>query len=579
MTHKELTSLWSRLIVDELVRNGIRLFCISPGSRSTPLTVAAARHPETVCRVFPDERASAFFALGQARATHLPAVLVCTSGTAAANYFPAVVEASMDRQPLIVLSADRPAELQETGANQTIRQQGMYGSYTRWNFQLPEPSEDFPARALVSAIDEAAASSTGYPPGPVHINIPFREPLDPVDVPPFQHWTAPLETWLEHRKPWCTTISETPGLPVETAGILADLVGNASSPLVIAGNLDRREDALGVYEMARTLAIPLYADISSQLRLKQDTLPLQLAWLSETYLAQNRPDLVLHFGGPVVGKKPAEALEIWKPDNYIVVRNHPFRYNPSHNATMSIEARPGELAGKLQLSVTRKTGFAAEATWLAPVQRELDRICRPELPVSEISAARLLSSVIDPTHGLFLANSMPVRDMDMYGATHQPSVLATAVNRGASGIDGLVATAAGFAQGRHSPVTIMIGDISLLHDLNSLHLLSAADIAVTVIAVNNNGGGIFSFLPVSDHPDVFENFFATPRDFSIRAAAETFGLRYSRPETNSEFCSVFRKMSHSGTSGIIEIRTSRHENLEQHRMLNARLARIIEEAL
>ena len=178
MSGLEITSLWSSIVIEELIRQGAEFFCISPGSRSTPLTVAVARNPKARWKMFADERSAGFFALGYGRATGKPAVLICTSGTAVANYFPAVVEASMDFQPMLILSADRPFELLECGANQTIRQEGMFGSYTRWNMQLPLPSREVPLKALLSTIAYAVAKTVGSPAGPVHLNQPFREPLE-----------------------------------------------------------------------------------------------------------------------------------------------------------------------------------------------------------------------------------------------------------------------------------------------------------------------------------------------------------------------------------------------------------------
>lgn len=576
MNHQEITTLWSRLIVEELVRNGITMFCISPGSRSTPLTVAAARHPKTVCRMFPDERAAGFFALGYARAARTPAVLICTSGTAAANYYPAIVEASMDHQPLLVLTADRPAELRETGANQTIRQQGMYAGYTRWQFQLPEPSETFPAAALLSAIDHAAASCRGFSPGPVHLNVPLREPLNPAAVADDQEWTLPLDNWKTSGAPWSSTTHLPPEPENSALKRIADILSAARRPLVIAGRLDDIRDAQAVLDMTTRLNLPLYADISSQLRFHRSVLPLQLAWVSDRFLEQNRADAVLHIGGPLVGKKPAEVLKAWRPDHLIVIRNHPDRYGPDHNITLSIESAPAAFARELERNMAPRSREQAEIPqWAARAEADVDRLCSNDLPVTEISAARQLSSIMDPSHALFLANSMPVRDMDMYGARHQPRILPVAMNRGASGIDGLIATAAGFAEASGSPGTLLIGDISFLHDLNSLNLLSASEQPLLVVVINNNGGGIFSFLPIASEKDVFEEHFATPQQFSIASAAKTFGLDYATADTNSGFCSTYRSMSHSGRPGIVEIRTDRHANLRLHRELNTRLAAVI----
>ncbi len=581
MNHKQITSLWSTLIIEELVRHGIRRFCISPGSRSTFLTAAAARHPEVLCTVFPDERAAAFFALGYARGEQTPAVLICTSGTAVANYFPAVIEASVDNQPMLILSADRPFELLETGANQTIRQSGIFGSYTRWNFELPEPSGDTPARALLSTIDHAVRRSLGYPPGPVHLNLPFREPLDPVDVPEESIWTRTLDSWRNKQNPLNSFAIARMKTDRTAVNQVREILENASQPLLVAGQLDTPADAEAVLNLAKTLKIPLYADIASQLRMHPENEPLQLLLLSERFTSLFRPDAVLHFGGKLVGRQLAAAIKNWAPEHVIVIKKHSGRYNPDHNVTMSVEAPPGDLANLLtsEISCAHENDLSFGPVCLE-IEKELDGYCAPEAPVTEISAARIVSGEIPEDHVAFLANSMPVRDMDTYAALRKNGTAPfCGMNRGASGIDGNIATAAGFAQGLGKPATLLIGDISFLHDINSLTLLRNMEHPLHIVVINNNGGGIFSFLPIASHKDIFETTFGTPQDYSIRSASETFGLPYSNPSTNRSFAECYTDMCQSPVSGIIEITSSREENVAEHRRVNARLKTIIDRHL
>ncbi|ACF46890.1 2-succinyl-6-hydroxy-2,4-cyclohexadiene-1-carboxylic acid synthase/2-oxoglutarate decarboxylase [Prosthecochloris aestuarii DSM 271] len=568
MNHKEITTLWSWIIVEELVRNSICFFCISPGSRSTPLTVAASRHQKTTCKIFPDERAAAFFALGYARATGRPAVLICTSGTAAANYFPAVVEASMGHQPMLVLSADRPFELRETGANQTIRQSGIYGSYSRWSFQLPEPSTDTPPEAILSAIDYAVSTCTANPSGPVHLNIAFREPLEPVPLNENSPWLSSLGKWNSSRAPWSRTLQRQSSPESASVKEVARLLASAENPLIIAGHLDRPADAQAVLNLSKSLNIALYADISSQLRLHKETVALQQAWLSDKYVEQHRADLVLHFGGSLVGKKPGQAMKTWRPDHTIVIKNHPDRYAPDHTVTMSIEASVKAFAEALA-KTSQPQGKKANP--IDEIEQEIERFTRPDSPVTEISAARIVSRLIDPGHGLFLANSMPVRDMDMYATRSGGTIIPTAMNRGASGIDGIISSAAGFASGLERPVTLLIGDISFLHDMNALCLLRSMTVPLTIVVINNNGGGIFSFLPISDQPDVFEKNFGTPQEFNIAAAATAFSIEYQCPPSNAAFSESYMAARSSAETSIIEIRSRRDENLALHRKLNQSL--------
>lgn len=571
MNNREITSLWSRIIIEELVRLGAVFFCISPGSRSTPLTVAVARHPVASWKIFPDERSAGFFALGHARATGKPAVLICTSGTAVANYYPAVVEASMDNQPMLILSADRPFELLETGANQTIQQFGMFGAYTRWNFRLPEPSADIPLRSVITTIDHAVSRASGLPPGPVHLNVPFREPFEPVVPELHDPWLAPVSSWIDGSGPLSCTAGHERVPDTKSIALLRDILAGSTHPFFIAGRLQNRADALAVGNLVRSLNAPLYADLSSGLRFDESFSPLQLALQSSQFPERFRPDTVIHFGGPLIARQPAAAVREWNPLHHIVVKPHAGRYGPDHNVTLDIEASPALVADALlgcrkPLSAGR---MPLPESFFRKAAELIDNCCGPDQPVSEISAARIVSRLIEETEGLFLSNSMPVRDMDQYAIPrHFPAFMA-GMNRGASGIDGIISTAAGFAEGLRKPVTLLIGDIAFLHDLNALCLLPSLSVPLRIVVLNNNGGGIFSFLPVAAEKDIFETHFATPQNYSIRDAAAAFGITYLRTATNREFETALVNGRESCTSIIIEVSCSRQENVLRHRAIQS----------
>jgi 2-succinyl-5-enolpyruvyl-6-hydroxy-3-cyclohexene-1-carboxylate synthase len=572
MNHRQVTSLWSRLLVEELIRQGAGFFCISPGSRSTPLTIAIARNPSARFRLFPDERSAGFYALGYARATGMPAVLVCTSGTAVANYFPAVVEASADARPLIVLSADRPFELLDCGANQTIRQQDIFGNYTRWSFQLPSPDTGTPLAALLTTAGNAVRKSLSSPAGPVHLNVPFREPLVP-ETPDLDHpWVDPVREWLDSGNPWgCFELPVKTPSPDSTEA-LRSILENAEKPLFVAGNIDRAADAEAVEALALSLGVPLFADLTSGIRMSANCLPWQLAFQSEAFALRYRPDAVIHFGGPLIGKQPGLAIREWKPLHYAVVREHPERFGQDHNVTLSVEATLSLVADALAGCRKSLSGIDP-APFFAAAARQVESIaCAPGMPVNEISAACISSKSLDDRMGLFVANSMPARDMDTYAAPVAERPVPTALNRGVSGIDGIISTAAGFSAGLGKPVLLLIGDISFLHDLNALSLLDHEWNRLVVVVLNNGGGGIFSFLPVSSETDVFEECFATPQNFSVRSAAETFGIRYKNPRTNEEFAALLAEAMDASRSTIIEITCSRSENLLLHKNLKAAVA-------
>ncbi|NTV02951.1 MAG: 2-succinyl-5-enolpyruvyl-6-hydroxy-3-cyclohexene-1-carboxylic-acid synthase [Chlorobiaceae bacterium] len=572
MNHRQATTLWSRLLVEEFVRQGVDLFCVSPGSRSTPLTIAIARNPGARFRMFPDERSAGFYALGYARATGMPAVLVCTSGTAVANYFPAVVEASADARPMIVLSADRPFELLDAGANQTIRQQDIFGSYTRWSFQLPAPETGTPLASLLSTVGHALRKSIGSPAGPVHLNAPFREPLIPETPDLDDPWLAPVREWLESGHPW--TRFERPSKTPSQEGLAAlrEIVATASNPLFVAGNLDHRSDTDAVATLARSLGVPLFADLTSGARISADCEPWQLAFYSEEFTDRYRPDAVIHFGGMLIGKQPAGAIRRWKPRHHVVVRENPERFDQDHNVTLTIEAPPAAVA--VAMEGCRKPGGTPKAgAFFAAASETIEATaCSGEMPVNEISAARIVSSILGEGQGLFVSNSMPARDMDIYAAPSAKRPVRTALNRGASGIDGITSTAAGFSAGLGKPVVLLIGDISFLHDLNALSLLDHEWNRVVVVVLNNGGGGIFSFLPVSGEKDVFETCFATPQNLNLKAAAATFGLGYANPLTNADFHSCISAALKSERSMLVEVSCSREGNVALHRKLKSAIA-------
>ncbi|NTW49142.1 MAG: 2-succinyl-5-enolpyruvyl-6-hydroxy-3-cyclohexene-1-carboxylic-acid synthase [Chlorobiales bacterium] len=578
-----INSFWASLIVEELIRNGVDYFCISPGSRSTPLTVAVARNPKAQSQICIDERGAAFHALGYARATGKPAALICTSGTAVANYFPAVVEASMSYVPMLILSADRPPELRETGANQTIRQPNIFGGYTRWQFDLPCPDEAVSPHMVLTTVDHAFAHAVGSPSGPVHLNCMFRDPLVPVEVPVGKACRESISAWRQTDAPYTKTPASLRCISENSLTAVAEIFRLAERPMIVVGGLITVDDASAIDRLSQALNVPLFADIASGLRLGNSS-ENHLAYydqllLSERFRYDCVPDAVLHFGGQITSKRLNTALEQWMPAHYMVVKNHPFRYDPSHRATHSIGSNIPAFCEAL-IPLVEKSGRTTRSE-LCLKNRVVAQVIEAELEsetlVSEISLARLVSKLIPNDWGLFISNSMPIRDMDMYAAVDAVRV-PVGVNRGASGIDGIIASASGFAVGLNRPVTLVIGDISFLHDLNSLILARAARQTIVIVVINNGGGGIFSFLPISEHTDVFEQYFETPQSFSIEEAAKMFGLDYYAPQTNKDFTLAYQMALGKRQVAIIEVRTNRRENFKAHKDLQARILAALEKA-
>jgi 2-succinyl-5-enolpyruvyl-6-hydroxy-3-cyclohexene-1-carboxylate synthase len=567
--------LWAALIVEELVRSGVRFFCVAPGSRSTPLVAALAANERAESLVHFDERGTAFAAVGYARAAGVPAAWITTSGTAVANGLPAVVETATDGVPLILLTADRPPELRQTGANQTIDQPDIFGDYVRWRFDLPAPEEAVDPAMVLTTIDQAVYRARRAPSGPVHLNLMFREPFLPdLDEGLGVELAAPAR-WLTNGEPYTRYAATKPSVDSDEVEHLWERLQPVERGLVVAGRLPSRKQGEAVLRLADTLGWPLLPDAGSQLRLgaeaSKNLVPYHDALLaSERFKAGHAPEAVLHVGGRAVSKRLERFVAASRPDPYVVVRENPFRLDPGHRVTHSVEADVSAFCAALTEAAERHP-LAGAASWATgwrkasgQVDRHLDRLFADTKELNEPLVARLVSRHVPDGHALCVASSMPVRDLDTFAAT-DGALVPVAANRGASGIDGTVATAAGFARGSGRPLTLLVGDLALLHDLNSLAMVR--DLPVVVVVLNNDGGAIFSFLPVAQHKGFFEPYFGTPQGLGFEHAAAMFGLGYEHPGTVSDFVEAYRAACDRKGPTLIEVRTDREENTKLHRRL------------
>ena len=562
--------LWAYLIVEELLRCGVDFFCVAPGSRSTPLVAALAANEKASTLIHFDERGTAFAALGHARATGRPAAWITTSGTAVANGLPAVVEAATDGVPMILLTADRPPELRQTGANQTIDQPDIFGDYVRWRFDLPAPDPDTDPAMVLTTIDQAAYRASRAPQGPVHLNLMFREPFLP-DSDDEDALSGP-SSWERSDEPYTRYAATKPAVDELEIHNLWETLRPVKRGLIVAGRLASRKQGEAVLRLAGALGWPILPDIGSQVRLGADSENVAANYdvllASNSFSEDHVPETVVHVGGRVLSKRLEQFLGRSRPDPYVVVRENPFRLDPAHRVTHSIEANILDFCASL-VRIATEDPPAVDASWTASwreaseeVGRGLDGILSGE--PNEPLVARNVSRYLLQDHGLVVASSMPVRDLDTYAAADGAPV-PVAANRGASGIDGTVATAAGFARGLGRPVTLLIGDLALLHDLNSLAMLR--DVHVIVVVVNNDGGGIFSFLPIATHEEFFEPYFGTPQGVGFEAAAKMFGLAYELPGTMEDFVEAYGSACSRSSSTLIEIDTDRKENVSVHRRL------------
>jgi 2-succinyl-5-enolpyruvyl-6-hydroxy-3-cyclohexene-1-carboxylate synthase len=570
--------LWAKLLVEELARNGVNRICIAPGSRSTPITLAAAENTSIETVVHYDERGAAFYALGFARATGRPAVVICTSGTAVANCLPAVVEADQSCVPLIIISADRPPELLDTGALQTIDQTGIFGKYARWAFTLPTPDESITPAFVLTTVDQACYRAIRSPAGAVHLNCMFREPLSPTGTAPdWSKYLSPIQRWTDSCQPFTTYAFVTSGGSFDPSSI-ASVIANSKKGIIVAGTLPSWKDKSSMFKLAEKLGWPVFADICSGLR-SNATLSENLLCHHDLYLRIHEvrttlsPDCILQFGGTPISKNLLRYLADSRV-RWIVVNDNPFRQDVEHVVSDRIEADPIAFATCMAEGISGNQSALTEMLTTAEhiagkVLRDLVA-AQPTQPL-ELAVAREVFLRSRDLRGVYLATSMPIRDAEA-GVSQSDILLPVAANRGVNGIDGTIASAVGFADGLQLPVTLIVGDLALLHDLNSLVLTKRSQQPIAIVVINNNGGGIFSFLPIAETKGHFESYFGTPHGMSFEKIAGQFGLPYRIAPHFAEFQQQLSQAYASGESQLIEVVSDRELNLSQHQQLWQKVA-------
>jgi len=573
---------WVGALVDNLARGGVTQWVVCPGSRSTPLALAAARHPLVKVWVQLDERSAGFFALGMARERREPVALLCTSGTAAANFLPAVAEADLSRVPLLVLTADRPPELRDNGAPQTIDQVRLFGSTTRWASDLPVPAgapgeEEF-ARAVAA---RAIAASLGRPAGPVQLNLPFREPLVPDRAQLAAIYAAGAKAEPVHVARGAPTLDD------GQLAVLAARLGAARRGLILAGPDCPPGLAAPLADLAARLGFPILADPLSGLRHGAHDRALVLsaydAFLRDPgFVARHAPELVLRFGAMPTAKPVIQFLQRHPQAHTVVVDGGGGWREPTSLAAEHIFADEAGLCRAL----SGRIGGAAQAVtlwsqaWLGAEEAARGAIGRALGQDERISEPRLaaeLAGLLAPGATLLAANSMPIRDVDTFLPAGERE-LRIVGNRGANGIDGLVSTALGAAAGGAGPVTLLTGDLALYHDSNGLLAAKLHGLSLTILLVNNDGGGIFSFLPQASEQDQFELLFGTPHGLDFRPLAALYGARYTLAESWEALHTAVRAGQREGGLHIVEVRTERGQNVADHRAIWPAVSAALREA-
>lgn len=541
-TLTSMNALWSALIIEELNRLGVEHICIAPGSRSAPLTLAAAANTSIQTHLHFDERGLGFFALGLAKATQQPVAVIVTSGTAVANLMPSVIEARQTGVPLWFLTADRPVELVDCGANQAIQQQHIFGHYPVCHYALPSPAHAIAPAWLLGCIDHAAFMQRQHP-GPVHINCPFRDPLYPQHQDRLPDDILPsIHRWLTSDQPW----TDYRGVDIALRPEWADIA--KSKGIIVAGRITDPHEAASVLHLGQQLGWPVFADIQSQLRFQPGTILYgDLALHHQSYQkAMAQAESLLLFGERLVSKRMQQFIG-----------KHSWRYACQVSASSERLENGVSIHERYVMSIQRWCQMHAptqpRSSWFKQLhwEQQIGDLINNALPAwNEITLCHQLNQLQEGR--LFIGNSLPVRLLDMLGTQgHFPRQIYT--NRGASGIDGLIATAAGLARGPDtSPITLLLGDTSTLYDLNSLALLRHLKIPFVMIIVNNNGGNIFDMLPVPETGNVREHYYQLPHNLQFRDIASQFELNYIAPRNSDTFQTAYLTALKCDETTIIE---------------------------
>jgi 2-succinyl-5-enolpyruvyl-6-hydroxy-3-cyclohexene-1-carboxylate synthase len=570
-------------LVDELARAGVTDACLAPGSRSAPLALALAEHPGIRAHVHLDERSAAFFALGAAKRSGRAVVALCTSGTAAANFHPAVLEADLARVPLLVLTADRPPELRGTGANQATDQLKLYGSAVRWFCEAGVPA-DVPGagRYWRSLASRAWAEATGPPAGPVHLNLAFADPLVPPAVGGEARLAGEPSAGRAGGAPWTATParvrSAAPGDVAELAGAVR---ANPRGLLVAGWGADL--DPAAVDAFAAAGGWPVLADPLSGARRGPAAISTYDGLVrAARFAAAHRPSLVVRVGGAPTSK----ALTAWLDESIPQVLVDPSEgwADPARAASLRLSADPSDLLAATAALLTDDgpgpAGWSGDpaSPWLREwleterlAREAIDGLLEEWAEPFEGRVARDLVGWVPAGGTLVVGSSMPVRDVDAFARPREG--LRFVANRGLSGIDGFVATALGVAAAGDEPVVALCGDLTLLHDASSLLGAAGRSRGAVLVVIDNDGGGIFSFLPQAQLPgDLFEPLFGTPHGLDLTALAAAARVPARVVEKAADLVPALDAALAGGGTQLVVVRSDRAGNLARHRAVTEAVA-------
>ncbi|BAZ68858.1 2-succinyl-6-hydroxy-2,4-cyclohexadiene-1-carboxylate synthase [Fischerella sp. NIES-4106] len=569
---RNTNELWTSVLTQTLQHLGLTTAVICPGSRSTPLAVAFAQQaPEIDIISILDERSAAFFALGRAKATGLPTAIICTSGTAGANFYPAVIEAKQTRVPLLLLTADRPPELRDCHSGQTIDQLKLYGNYPNWQTELVVPVADMEMLAYLRQTMIYAWGRSLYPvPGPVHLNIPFRDPLAPIpdaNVETQNFASLQSQFHLEEFFANVTKLSPPANFSI-TPSLPLDDWQNSERGIIIAGVAQpqqQQEYCQAIAQLAKTLQFPVLAEGLSPIRNHASINPhiistYDLILRNQQLAKQLTPEIVIQIGEMSTSPVLRNWLKTTAARRWVIDTSDQ-NLDPLHGRTVHLRLSVEQLTEIFNSFPISPHPHLSVSSYLelwtqieAKVRTTVDHTFKNIDDLLESKIAWLLSQSLPPETPLFIANSMPVRDVEYFWQPNH-SGIQPFFNRGANGIDGTLSTALGIAH-RHQSSVMLTGDLALLHDTNGFLIRNKFVGHLTIVLVNNNGGGIFEMLPIAKFEPPFEEFFATPQDIDFAQLCATYGVEYELITNWKQLQTELNPLPNNGIR-VLELRTNR----------------------
>jgi 2-succinyl-5-enolpyruvyl-6-hydroxy-3-cyclohexene-1-carboxylate synthase len=553
---ENLNRVWSSLIINELIQNKVTHFYLSPGMRNAPLIAALAfykiKNKEIKIFTCIDERGASYRALGYSKATGRPCALLCTSGTALANYYPAVIESYKSNIPLIIVSADRPKEQVLSGDNQTINQNGLYGNFIRSELDLGVPTLEISPRNLTTSIANLISKATSFEQGPVHMNCPFREPLENTILPIPEAYLNLAIKAIEENKPATTYLGLQPTLANKDLEIIVAKLQNTKAGILVIGSLASHLDVAPIRQIISKLNWPVYLDVSSSLKyeysLENNSIPTfdHPEVLNE--LTKNPPETIFHIGGRLTSKHYYSFLQSQTNTELITLNSSVDKEDPAHTvsirAVANLAATLNSLSHLLEMNNTPSFNFK---NFVAQKRKIIE-----DGPLSYPMISKMLVETLENDSILYIANSTIVRSFDSYCALSGSKKFTIATNRGVSGIEGFIASASGFVDGKEKDVFLITGDVSFMHDLNSLFFLKKLTPALKIILINNFGGGIFTLLPINKEEDVL-SYITSPHNEKFENIAHNFGLNYLQVTEVNKLQSAITELQNSKGHTILEI--------------------------